>query len=84
MFRPNVSPSGNASYGPDEMKIISTAYNEAWSEIETHFKRKNLIAQSARNRLATANIGSIKTDRLKACLRLERNALSSLKGARAT
>ena len=70
MFRPNVSTSGNASYGPDELRIISTAYNEAWSEIETHFTRKNLIAQSARDRLAAAILaaatsGAIKKERLK-------------------
>jgi hypothetical protein len=47
------SESG-VTFGPEDLKIITTAYNEVWSEIGAHFDRKNLIAQSARTKLAAA------------------------------
>jgi hypothetical protein len=45
---------GGATFGPGEMKVITTAYNEAWSEIASHYNRKGMTAEGARTRLAIA------------------------------
>ena len=60
----DASEGDGTAYNPTQLKIIASAYNEAWSEIETHFDRRNLISQTARNRLASAILKAAKTGAL--------------------
>ena len=41
-----------ATYGPETLKVIGKAFDDAWSEIAGHFSLNGLQAQSARLRLA--------------------------------
>ena len=43
-----------ATYGPETLKVIGKAFDDAWSEIAGHFSRNGLRAQSARLKLAHA------------------------------
>jgi hypothetical protein len=50
-----------SSFGPDALKAITRAFDEAWAEIEGHIADDPLIEDSARQTLASA-ILSIATD----------------------
>ena len=41
-----------ATYGPETLKVIGKAFDDAWSEIAGHFTRNGLQAQSMRLKLA--------------------------------
>lgn len=41
-------------FGPDALKVVGKAFDDAWSEIASHFAKNGLEAQSARLRLARA------------------------------
>jgi hypothetical protein len=43
-----------ACYGPETLKVISKAFDDAWSEISPHFARNGLKAESVRRTLANA------------------------------
>ena len=43
-----------ASYGPDELKVIGQAFDEAWSAIEANFSDDVRIRENARVQLAKA------------------------------
>jgi len=43
-----------ATYGPETLKVIGKAFDDAWSEISGHFSNNGLHAQSARLKLAHA------------------------------
>ena len=43
-----------ATYGPETLKVIGKAFDDAWSEIAGHFTHNGLQAQSARLKLAHA------------------------------
>lgn len=43
-----------ATYGPETLKVIGMAFDDAWSEIEGQFDHDGLQAQSVRLKLARA------------------------------
>ena len=43
-----------ASFGPDALKAISLAFDEAWAEIASHFSGDQSVTEAAR--IALANI----------------------------
>jgi hypothetical protein len=43
-----------ATYGPETLKVISKAFDDAWSEISGQFSNSELQAQSARLKLSHA------------------------------
>jgi hypothetical protein len=43
-----------ASFGPDALKVISQAFDEAWSDIATHFADDPVVMDAARLTLANA------------------------------
>lgn len=51
-----------ATYGPETLKVIGKAFDEAWSEISGHFSRNGLQAQSARLKLAHAVLAVAQED----------------------
>jgi hypothetical protein len=51
-----------ATYGPETLKVIGKAFDEAWSEISGHFTRNGLQAQSARLKLAHALLAVARED----------------------
>ena len=51
-----------ATYGPETLKMIGQAYDDAWSEIASHFTRNGLQAQSVRLRLAHAVLAVARED----------------------
>jgi hypothetical protein len=42
----------NAAFGPDALKIVFEAFDEAWSSIEGNFGDDSATAEAARSRLA--------------------------------
>jgi len=50
-----------ASFGPDALKAIGQAFDEAWAEVAPHFPGDPLIEEGARLALANA-IFSLATD----------------------
>jgi hypothetical protein len=53
----HVIDGGGATYGPAEMKVITSAFDEAWSEIAGNYGRDGL---SARTQLADAILSAAK------------------------
>jgi hypothetical protein len=51
-----------SAYGPVTLKVITKAFDNAWSEIAPHFDRDGLQTQSARLRLADAILAVAKED----------------------
>jgi hypothetical protein len=51
-----------ATYGPETLKVIGKAFDDAWSEISGHFANHGLQAQSARLRLAHAVLSVARDD----------------------
>lgn len=51
-----------ATYGPETLKVIGKAFDEAWAEIAPHFSRNGLQAQSARLKLARAVLSAARDD----------------------
>lgn len=43
-----------ASFGPDTLKVVGQAFDEAWAEIADHFGNLPIEVESARLRLAEA------------------------------
>jgi hypothetical protein len=50
-----------ASFGPDALKAVGQAFDEAWTEISPHFGNDPVVRDGARLALATA-ILSVSTD----------------------
>lgn len=50
----SVLRGGGATFDPTDLKVITAAFNEAWSEIAPHYMHKGLTSQSARTKLASA------------------------------
>jgi hypothetical protein len=63
-----------AVYGPAALKVMTTAYDNAWSEIAPHFDGDGEQVQSARLRLADA-ILSVATERSRDAEQLRKKAL---------
>jgi hypothetical protein len=61
-----------ATFDPGDLKVISTAFKEAWDEVASHYSRKGLTAQSARATLAKAILAA-------AALTADRRDAESLK-----
>ena len=51
-----------ATYGPETLKVVGKAFDDAWSEISGHFTRNGLQAQSARLKLAHAVLAVARDD----------------------
>lgn len=51
-----------ATYGPETLKVIGKAFDDAWSEIAGHFTHNGLQAQSARLKLAHALLAVARDD----------------------
>jgi len=47
-----------ASFGPDTIKAMGQAFDQAWAEIAFHFEGDPLIRDSARQSLAEAVLGA--------------------------
>jgi hemoglobin-like flavoprotein len=43
-----------STFGPDALKVMGKAFDDAWSEIAPHFSQNGLKSHSARLRLARA------------------------------
>jgi len=56
----HVIDAGGATYGPAEMKVITAAFDEAWSEIAGLYGRDGLNPQKARTQLADAILSAAK------------------------
>ena len=52
----------SATYGPETLKVIGKAFDDAWSEIAPHFSQNGLQAQSARLKLARAVLSAARED----------------------
>jgi len=48
------APIGGASFGPEAVKAIGQAFDEAWTEIAHHFGEDPVIQETARLSLANA------------------------------
>ena len=51
-----------ATYGPETLKVIGKAFDDAWSEISGHFLNNGLQSQSARLKLAHAVLAVARDD----------------------
>ena len=51
-----------ATYGPETLKVIGKAFDDAWSEIAGHFTHNGLQAQSVRLKLAHAVLAAAGDD----------------------
>ena len=51
-----------STYGPETLKVIGKAFDDAWSEIAGHFSPAGLQAQSARLKLAHAVLAIARDD----------------------
>ena len=51
-----------ATYGPETLKVIGKAFDDAWCEIAGHFSPTGLQAQSARLKLAHAVLAVARDD----------------------
>ena len=51
-----------ATYGPETLKVIGKAFDDAWSEIAPHFSQNGLQSQSARLKLAQAVLSVARDD----------------------
>ena len=51
-----------ATYGPETLKVIGKAFDDAWSEIGSHFTPNGLQAQSVRLKLAHAVLSVARED----------------------
>ena len=51
-----------ATYGPETLKVIGKALDDAWSEISGHFSTNGLQSQSARLKLAHAVLAVARDD----------------------
>ena len=51
-----------ATYGPETLKVIGKAFDDAWSEIGSHFSPSGLQAQSTRLKLARAVLSVARED----------------------
>ena len=51
-----------ATYGPETLKVIGKAFDDAWSEIGSHFTPNGLQAQSMRLKLARAVLSVARDD----------------------
>ena len=51
-----------ATYGPETLKVIGKAFDDAWCEIAGHFSPTGLQAQSARLKLARAVLAVARDD----------------------
>jgi hypothetical protein len=51
-----------STYGPETLKVIGKAFDDAWSEIAGHFSHNGLQAQSARLKLAHAVLAVARDD----------------------
>ena len=51
-----------ATYGPETLKVIGKAFDDAWSEIAGHFSHNGLQAQSVRLKLAHAVLAVARAD----------------------
>ena len=51
-----------ATYGPETLKVIGKAFDDAWSEISGQFSNSELQAQSARLELAHAVLAIARED----------------------
>ena len=51
-----------STYGPETLKVIGKAFDDAWSEIAGHFSPTGLQAQSARLKLAHAVLAVARDD----------------------
>ena len=68
----------NASYGPEALKALSQAFEEAWAEIEGNFGCDQ-SREAARVKLATALL-SVASDESKDVELLKRAALQAMTG----
>jgi hypothetical protein len=66
-----------SSFGPDALKAITKAFDEAWAEIEGHIADDPLIEEGARQTLASA-ILSIATDSCRDVQVLKRAGLRAM------
>lgn len=51
-----------STYGPETLKVIGKAFDDAWSEIAGHFSSNGLQAQSVRLKLAHAVLAVARDD----------------------
>lgn len=51
-----------ATYGPETLRVIGKAFDDAWSEIAGHFAHQGPQAQSARLKLAHAVLAVARDD----------------------
>ena len=59
----SVLRGGGATFHPTELKVITAAFNEAWSEIAPHYMRKGLTSQAARTKSASAILAAAISNR---------------------
>ena len=64
-----------ASFGPDDLKIIGSAFDMAWEQLQPHLKGSSVGTEAVRMRLATvildlANNGHPLTQLAEAALRI--------------
>lgn len=51
-----------ATYGPDTLKVIGKAFDDAWSEISSQFSNSELQSQTMRLKLAHAVLAIARED----------------------
>jgi hypothetical protein len=51
-----------ASFGPDDLKVIGRAFDEAWASIAGSFDENPLTVEVARMRLANAILAAVKAN----------------------
>jgi len=59
----SVLRGAGATFDPTDLKIITIAFDDAWSEIAPHYMRRGLKPQSARTKLANAILEAAITNR---------------------
>lgn len=59
----SVLRGGGATFDPTDLKVITAAFNEAWSEIAPHYMRQGLTSQAARTKLANAILAAAVSNR---------------------
>jgi len=59
----SVLRGAGATFDSTDLKVITAAFDDAWSEIAPHYMRKGLKPQSARTKLANAILEAAITNR---------------------
>jgi len=77
-MRSDLLQGTSASFGPETVKTMCNAFEEAWNEVGSQFTRAGLLAYSARQVLADAILQAAQRDRHQHADALKNAGLTAL------